>query len=242
MSFQSQCSRAGSCSYASINCHIGIRLSRRDDLESLMYMIVFLIRGALPWQTKTKANDNRKWQVVFAQKRAILDEELFNGCPKQLQQIFAYVKSLKFDEKPNYTYIRDMIQIIKSEFSLRSKMFDWQVLERRHKSLDKRKTEEENTKILSKGKTTKKKTLKKNNRGLAMATLTSLPAQEDSHEVLRSQLPLPIGTSKTFLSGQDLSSNSSKGETVKNSFPEFIHRKHIFRELNKFRMLFTFSE
>lgn len=241
MSFQSQCTRAGSCSYASLNCHLGNRLSRRDDLESLMYMMVCLLKGGLPWQTKSKANDNRRWQAVFTQKKSILDEELFNGCPKQMQQIFAYVKSLKFDEKPDYEYIKDTIQNIRIENSLRMKMFDWQVLERRHKSLDKKKNIDENSKVLRRRKTAKKKKIKDSVKIFAMTTVGSLPGHEESHEGPRRRLPLrkASGTSNNI---QDLSSNSSNDLTIKDSFPEFIHRNNIFKELNKFRMLYAFSD
>jgi casein kinase 1 len=204
-------------------------------------MMVYLIKGELPWQTKSKANDNRRWQTVFTQKKSILDEELFNGCPKQMQQIFAYVKSLKFDEKPDYEYIKDTIQKIRIENSLRMKMFDWQIIERRHKSLDKRKTEDESSKVLRRRKTTKKKKIKDSVKILAMATIGSLPGREESHEGARKRLPLRKAT-RTSGNIQDLSSNSSVDRTVKDSFPEFIHRNNIFNELNKFRMLYAFSD
>ena len=60
LTFQSDCPRVGSCSYASINAHSGIRLSRRDDIESLMYMAIFLITGTLPWAQYKHLNENRK--------------------------------------------------------------------------------------------------------------------------------------------------------------------------------------
>lgn len=240
MSFQSQCMRAGSCSYASVNSHIGIRLSRRDDLESLMYMIIFLAKGMLPWHTKGKVNNNRKWQVVFAQKRAILDEELFFGLPKQLQQIFSYVKNLKFDEKPNYAFIRDVIQNIRNEYSLKSKNFDWKVIEKSSKCLDKRKTDEDNTKTLHGRKNIKKRHTSKINRQRAMATMINLPLHRDSHEAILAYLQPPISISKSLRSaGQDYSSYSSGGETIKNYLPEFVHREQIFEELHKFRVSFV---
>ena len=127
MTFQSQFERAGSSSYASINSHIGIRLSRRDDLESWVYMGVYMIQGFLPWQQGKTLNNNHKWQTVFKIKRGTSDEDLFIKCPKQLQSILNYIRTVKFEEKPNYLYIKELLLIIKTEFALKSNTFDWAI-------------------------------------------------------------------------------------------------------------------
>ena len=86
----------GSQTYASINAHNLIELTRRDDLESLGYMLMYFYSGFLPWQLD-KTNENIK-----KQKQDIVDDV---RLPKVLINYMKYVRSLGFSEKPNYIKI-----------------------------------------------------------------------------------------------------------------------------------------
>ena len=90
----------GSPTYASINAHNLIELSRRDDLESLGYMLIYFYSGFLPWQLlEYDNNENFK----FLKKDIVNDDTL----PKILTNYIKYIRGLDFIEKPNYISIID---------------------------------------------------------------------------------------------------------------------------------------
>lgn len=89
----------GTVRYASVHAHLGRTCSRRDDLESLAYTLVFLIRGRLPWQGYQGEN---KGFLVCKKKMATSPENLCSFCPQPFRQFVEYVVNLKFDEEPNY--------------------------------------------------------------------------------------------------------------------------------------------
>lgn len=89
----------GTVRYASVHAHLGRTGSRRDDLESLAYTLIFLLRGRLPWQGYQGEN---KGFVVCKKKMAITSEALCCFCPQPFKQFVEYVANLKFDEEPNY--------------------------------------------------------------------------------------------------------------------------------------------
>ncbi|KAJ8773455.1 hypothetical protein K2173_004285 [Erythroxylum novogranatense] len=89
----------GTVRYASVHAHLGRTCSRRDDLESLAYTLIFLLRGRLPWQGYQGEN---KGFLVCKKKMATSPEALCCFCPQPFKQFVEYVVNLKFDEEPNY--------------------------------------------------------------------------------------------------------------------------------------------
>ncbi|XP_057976766.1 casein kinase 1-like protein HD16 [Malania oleifera] len=89
----------GTVRYASVHAHLGRTGSRRDDLESLAYTLIFLLRGRLPWQGFQGEN---KGFLVCKKKMATSPEALCCFCPQPFRQFIEYVVNLKFDEEPNY--------------------------------------------------------------------------------------------------------------------------------------------
>ncbi|XP_073021001.1 casein kinase 1-like protein HD16 [Primulina eburnea] len=89
----------GTVRYASAHAHLGRTGSRRDDLESLAYTLIFLLRGRLPWQGFQGEN---KGFLVCKKKMSTSPEALCCFCPAPFRQFVEYVVNLKFDEKPNY--------------------------------------------------------------------------------------------------------------------------------------------
>ncbi|XP_078164222.1 casein kinase 1-like protein HD16 isoform X1 [Carex rostrata] len=89
----------GTVRYASVHAHLGRTGSRRDDLESLAYTLIFLLRGRLPWQGYQGEN---KGFLVCKKKMATSPESLCCWCPQPFRQFVEYVVNLKFDDEPNY--------------------------------------------------------------------------------------------------------------------------------------------
>jgi serine/threonine protein kinase len=89
----------GTVRYASVHAHLGRTGSRRDDLESLAYTLIFLLKGKLPWQGFV--GDNKGF-LVCKKKMATSAEMLCFLCPPPFQHFLEMVTDMKFDEEPNY--------------------------------------------------------------------------------------------------------------------------------------------
>ncbi|XP_059462550.1 casein kinase 1-like protein HD16 isoform X2 [Corylus avellana] len=90
----------GTIRYASVHAHLGRTGSRRDDLESLAYTLIFLIKGRLPWQGYQ--GDNKSF-LVCKKKMGISPELMCCFCPAPFKQFLEAVTEMKFDEEPNYS-------------------------------------------------------------------------------------------------------------------------------------------
>ncbi|CAO2832897.1 unnamed protein product [Amaranthus hypochondriacus] len=90
----------GTVRYASVHAHLGRTASRRDDLESLAYTLIFLLRGRLPWQGYQ--GDNKSF-LVCKKKMGTSPDALCCFCPQPLKQFVEIVVNMKFDEEPNYS-------------------------------------------------------------------------------------------------------------------------------------------
>ena len=97
----------GSLSYASINAHNFIELSRRDDLESLGYVLVYLYFGTLDWQTDDPYLYESKNETIKNMKIRLMDDE---RIPLIIIDYFKNVRTLEFEEKPNYAILIDMFR------------------------------------------------------------------------------------------------------------------------------------
>ncbi|KAI3754260.1 hypothetical protein L1987_54039 [Smallanthus sonchifolius] len=90
----------GTVRYASVHAHLGRTGSRRDDLESLAYTLIFLLKGKLPWQGFI--GDNKAF-LVCKKKMATSPDNLCYFCPSPFKQFLEAVTNMKFDEEPNYS-------------------------------------------------------------------------------------------------------------------------------------------
>lgn len=119
----------GTARYASINTHLGIEQSRRDDLESLAYVLMYFNRGSLPWQGLKAANKKEKYDKISDKKMSTPVETLCKGFPVEFTTFLNYIRSLRFDDKPDYTYLRKLLRdLFVREGYKYDAIFDWTLI------------------------------------------------------------------------------------------------------------------
>lgn len=121
----------GTVRYTSLNSHIGHELSRRDDLESIGYMLIYFIKGSLPWQGLGPRGLSRekKYQLIYECKKNTTTEQLCQGLPCEFKSYMDHIKSLTFEEKPNYNYLYNLFtQLFKKKNFIYDNQYDWTYL------------------------------------------------------------------------------------------------------------------
>jgi len=99
----------GTITFTSINSHLGQMQSRRDDLESLVYSIVYLCHGRLPWQDIIKRYSIDKYGASVLEKKIASSKTLCQGLPAPFVTFTQYIQLLSFDEKPQYDYLHALL-------------------------------------------------------------------------------------------------------------------------------------
>lgn len=110
----------GTAIFASVNSHLGLELSRRDDLESLAYIFFFFLWGFLPWQGLGNGKD------MLESKRNISAHHLFHELPVELRTFLEHCRSLTFEVKPDYDHFFNLFDNLLLREGFQSDMaFDW---------------------------------------------------------------------------------------------------------------------
>ena len=116
----------GTARYASINALSGYEQSRRDDLESIAYIIMYFIRGSLPWQGLKVNNKDERYKKIGEKKRDTSAKDLCSGFPFEFETFVSYTRNLEFTEVPDYNYLRNLLKnIIKKSGSTIDFYYDW---------------------------------------------------------------------------------------------------------------------
>ena len=128
--FQLDLPFTGNVIFASVNSFLNHELSRRDDLESLMYMLAYLGQGQLPWLGLMKDNClSVQTSMVKEQKMRLKGEELCKDLPRPFAMLFNYARGLEFEQKPDYGYMRRGLKSVLDNVlggnAFKKPVFDW---------------------------------------------------------------------------------------------------------------------
>lgn len=119
----------GSFRYSSIRNHKGCEQSRRDDLESIGYMLIYFLKGELPWQGLKGSTKSKRANAIYDVKKNVKLADLCKDLPKEFMKYIKYCRELKFDEKPNYAYLRSLfIALFKHNNYELDYVYDWNVM------------------------------------------------------------------------------------------------------------------
>eukprot|EP00923_Selenidium_pygospionis_P005162 GHVN01008656.1.p1 GENE.GHVN01008656.1~~GHVN01008656.1.p1 ORF type:complete len:285 (+),score=-1.31 GHVN01008656.1:165-1019(+) len=96
----------GTVRYASVNTHLGLEQSRRDDVESLGFVLVQFCKGRLPWQGLYAPSKEEKCSKIMEAKLKCRNENYSCGCPEPLQKFLLHCRDVEFKAAPDYSYLR----------------------------------------------------------------------------------------------------------------------------------------
>merc|ERR1739848_476830 len=132
-------SLTGTARYASINTHLAIEQSRRDDLESCGYVLMYFNRGSLPWQGLKAQTKKEKYNKIAEKKMSTPVEILCKHFPTEFATYLNYCRALRFDDKPDYAYLRRLFRdLFFRQGYAADYRFDWTVLNYQARKRDKR--------------------------------------------------------------------------------------------------------
>ena len=100
----------GTVRFASANALRGGEQSRRDDIESIGYMLVYFLKKKLPWQGITGNKKMERYLKIYKLKKNTSPEELCSGLPPEMAVYMEYAKSLEFEQEPDYNLLRKLFK------------------------------------------------------------------------------------------------------------------------------------
>lgn len=119
-------SLTGTARYTSINTHLGIEQSRRDDLEGLAYVFLYFLRGSLPWQGLPAQSKKEKYEKIMERKISTPVDTLCRGFPQEFASYLNYCRNLRFEDRPDYLYLKRMFKdLLLRENYTNDLIFDW---------------------------------------------------------------------------------------------------------------------
>ena len=124
----------GSFRYSSIRNHKGIEQSRRDDLESIGYMLIFFLKGKLPWQGLRGSTKSKRSENIFNTKNSTSLSELCKGVPREFHLYMKYCRVLRFLQKPDYNLLRNLFIVLfnNKKYNL-DYVYDWNIVAKEKK-------------------------------------------------------------------------------------------------------------
>ena len=124
--YREHLSLSGTARYASIPALSGIEQSRRDDMEGLGYVLIYLLKGELPWQGINCFDKRMKHEKICQAKKKVSISELCSGLPREFQVYLRDVRSLSYYDEPNYESYRELFRnLFISKGYVYDYIYDW---------------------------------------------------------------------------------------------------------------------
>mmetsp|Transcript_11423 Transcript_11423/g.23759 ORF Transcript_11423/g.23759 Transcript_11423/m.23759 type:complete len:340 (+) Transcript_11423:78-1097(+) len=108
-------SMVGTARYCSVNTHKGINQTRRDDLEAIGHMLMYFLRGSLPWSGLDAKTQEEKYRKIREKKESTPLDELCAGHPPAFKDYLLRARSLEFKERPDYIALRKLFADVRAE-------------------------------------------------------------------------------------------------------------------------------
>ena len=105
----------GTARYASINALRGYEQSRRDDLESAGYVLMYFLRGSLPWQGIPGKNKDERYKKILQKKEETTAHELCKDFPEEFEKYIDYTRNMEYEEDPDYERLKEYFKNIIEE-------------------------------------------------------------------------------------------------------------------------------
>ena len=105
----------GTCRYTSVNSHLGYELSRRDDLIALGYVIIYLIKGQLPWQNIPIDENSARYSTVGRLKSKHRHEKLCESLPLNFVRYMDYARGLEFEQHADFNMLKLLVRDMADE-------------------------------------------------------------------------------------------------------------------------------
>ena len=123
----------GTARYASINALRGYEQSRRDDLEAVGYVLMYFLRGSLPWQGLPGKNKEDRYKKILQKKIYTSAYDLCLGFPEEFEQYIEYTRKMEYCEQPLYDKLKEnFTKIIEKENEDFDYIYDWSTNEEKH--------------------------------------------------------------------------------------------------------------
>ena len=116
----------GSLLFLSKNAYKGNVQTRKDDLESLGLVIIYLYMGSLPWSEIKGTDIYQSWDKIVAIRNIVSNEDICMGMPPEMETYMNYINNLKYDERPDYEYLIQLfLNILKKIGGSNEQLFSW---------------------------------------------------------------------------------------------------------------------
>ena len=116
----------GTARYASINALGGCEQSRRDDLESIFYILIYFLKGRLPWQGLKADKKEDRYKKIYEIKKNIKIKDLCSSFPEEFESFYNYIRNLEFEQVPDYDYLKLLLKnILEKNNFIVDYYYDW---------------------------------------------------------------------------------------------------------------------